>query len=97
MPSFIAMTTRLTVDKAGRIVLPKPVRDELRLGPGDTLDLVLHGDSITMRPARSRSPLQKEKGVWVYRTGHPLSASVIEETLRAVRAERVSRSLGKKQ
>ncbi len=26
---------RLTLDKAGRVVLPKPVRDELQLSPGD--------------------------------------------------------------
>jgi AbrB family looped-hinge helix DNA binding protein len=33
------MTSRLTVDKAGRVVLPKPVRDELQLSPGDSLEL----------------------------------------------------------
>ena len=34
---------RVTLDKAGRIVLPKLVRDELRLSPGDTLDLSVEG------------------------------------------------------
>jgi len=28
---------RLVLDKAGRVVLPKPLRDELQLAPGDDL------------------------------------------------------------
>jgi AbrB family looped-hinge helix DNA binding protein len=34
-----AMTTKITIDKAGRIVIPKPLRERLRLGAGDTLAL----------------------------------------------------------
>jgi AbrB family looped-hinge helix DNA binding protein len=30
------MTSKLTLDKAGRVVLPKPLRDRLQLVPGDT-------------------------------------------------------------
>lgn len=51
------MTARLTLDKAGRIVLPKPLRDELRLGPGDTLEPENAGERITLRPVRSAVPL----------------------------------------
>ena len=36
--------TFVTMDKAGRVVLPKRVRDELRLLPGDTLDLTLDSE-----------------------------------------------------
>ena len=33
------MHSRLTLDKAGRIVIPKPLREELgRIEPGDTLE-----------------------------------------------------------
>ena len=35
------MTTTLTLDKAGRVVIPKPLRDELQLGAGDSLTLAL--------------------------------------------------------
>ena len=70
--------TNLTLDKAGRIVIPKPLRDELRLGPGDALCLELEGERITLRPVRPRPPLQKEHGIWVYRSGQPSTASLAE-------------------
>lgn len=82
------MSTKVILDRAGRIVLPKAVRDELHLSPGDTLDLTLRGDEVALRPRRGARPLQKERGVWVFRTGEPLTAGEKEETLRNIRAQR---------
>ena len=89
------MTTKLSLDRAGRIVIPKPLRDELHLGPGDALQLEAEGERIILRPARGTMPLQKERGIWVYRTGQPLPASVADETLRRIREERDQQNLGK--
>jgi hypothetical protein len=33
------------------------------------------GEQITLRPVRGTGPLTKEHGVWVFRTGQPMSAS----------------------
>ena len=82
------MSSKVTLDRAGRVVLPKTLRDELRLSPGDTLDLTVKGDEVTLRPRRGATPLQKERGVWVFRTGEPLTANETEETLRNIRAQR---------
>jgi len=60
------MTNKLTLDKAGRVVLPKPVRDQMQLGPGDTLQLEYEGERITLRPVRPQTTLKKECGIWVY-------------------------------
>lgn len=60
------MTGKLTLDKAGRVVLPKPLRDRLQLAPGDTLQLEAEGERITLRPVRQNVTLKKELGVWVY-------------------------------
>jgi len=86
------MNSRVTVDRAGRVVLPKALRDEMRLSPGDTLDLTVKGDEVTLRPTRGATPLQKERGIWVFRTGKPLTAGETEETLRAIRAQRHRRN-----
>ena len=88
------MTSKLTLDKAGRVVIPKPLRDELQLGPGDTLQLESSGEQITLRPVRGTMPLQKEHGIWVYRTGNPLPESVIDNIVREIREERDQRVLG---
>jgi len=88
------MNARLTLDKAGRIVLPKPLRDQLELAAGDELELESVGEAITLRPVRGGAQLRKKQGVWVFRSGEPLSAATVEETLRQVRDERDDRNLG---
>jgi AbrB family looped-hinge helix DNA binding protein len=82
------MTNLLTVDKAGRVVLPKPVRDELQLSPGDSLELESSEDQIVLRPVRGKGPLRKKRGVWVFRTGEPLSLARVNEAIAEVRRER---------
>ena len=89
------MVAKLTLDKAGRVVLPKPLRDELQLGPGDSLELESSGEQITLRPVRGNAPLRKKRGIWVYRAGESLSKAVVQETLQRVRRERDEESLGK--
>jgi AbrB family looped-hinge helix DNA binding protein len=88
------MKSRLTLDKAGRIVIPKPLREELHLEPGDALELERAGEQITLRPVRGTGPLTKEQGVWVFRTGHPLPASATDEILQQIREEHDRANLG---
>ena len=88
------MNTRLIIDKAGRVVIPKPLRDELHLEPGDALEMQSEGEQITLRPARGTGPLTKEHGVWVFHSGQPLPASATDEMLQQIREERDSANLG---
>ena len=90
------MVAKLTVDKAGRVVLPKSVREELQLSPGDVLELESSGDQVTLRLLRGRAPLRKKRGVWVFCAGEPLSGAVVQETLRQVRREREEEILRKR-
>ena len=90
------MSTRLVIDKAGRVVIPKPLREQLQLEPGDALEMETVGEQITLRPVRGTGPLTKEHGVWVFRTGQALAASATDEVLRQIREERDVANLGKK-
>ena len=85
------MNTTITIDGAGRIVIPKALRDALGLVAGDVLALESEGERITLRPVRSGS-MRKEQGVWVFRSGNKISASETDSILEALRVQR-ARSL----
>jgi AbrB family looped-hinge helix DNA binding protein len=88
------MSTNVTLDNAGRIVIPKTLRDELGLCPGDVLALESDGERITLRPIRSGSPMSKEQGVWVFRSGRKIAASETDRVLDALREERARSARG---
>ena len=88
------MTMRITIDRAGRVVIPKVLRDKLDLAPGDTLELENAGENMTLRPLRAASPLTKEKGVWVFRSGQPLPSTATDEVIADIRHERDRQNLG---
>ena len=89
------MNTTLTIDKAGRVVLPKPVRDALQISPGDSLELESSEEHIILRPAKGRVRMYKKQGVWVLHGDAPLPAGAVEDTMRKVRREREQAILGK--
>ena len=87
------VNARATIDKAGRLVLPKSVRTALRLGPGDTLEVESEDDRIVLSPVRVRPGLVKERGVWVYRSGTPATDS-IPDLIDEQRVQRTRELLG---
>ena len=88
------MNATLCIDKAGRLVLPKPVREQLQLAAGDSLEMQSSEDQIILRPVRGAGTMRKEQGIWVLRTGQRLSAEVVNRTLRQVRNARGHVDLG---
>lgn len=91
------MSTRLIIDKAGRVVIPKPLREELQLEAGDVLEMESAGERITLRPVRGTGPLTKEDGVWVFHSGQPLPASATDDMLDLIRKERDVVNLGNRE
>jgi AbrB family looped-hinge helix DNA binding protein len=70
------------------VVIPKSLRDELHLEPGDQLELESEGERVTLRPIRAGLPLGKEHGVWVFRGSKKISASTTDKVLTHLRGER---------
>ena len=70
------MNAKVTLDRAGRLVLPKSIREALRIGPGDTLEIECDDDRLVISPVRLRPGLQREQGIWVYRSGSSTTASI---------------------
>jgi len=56
----------LKIDGAGRIVLPKRVRDRFRLTPGATLELEERPEVLILRPVEQSPSIVRRDGLWVY-------------------------------
>jgi AbrB family looped-hinge helix DNA binding protein len=53
------------IDQAGRVVLPKPIRDALGLLPGTRVDISPYGAGAQILPAGRTARLVEEDGVLV--------------------------------
>ena len=66
----------LKVDKAGRVILPKPVRDRLGLQAGSDLEVAETPDGLLLKPANRKPSLVRKGSFWVHMgeipTGHDL-------------------------
>lgn len=56
MVILIGMTHR--IGPKGQVVIPKELRDELGIEPGDEVSFWLHDDHVAVRPADHRRPLR---------------------------------------
>jgi AbrB family looped-hinge helix DNA binding protein len=56
------MNSRLTIDRAGRVVIPKTLREELRLEPGDSFEMESIGERDYV--ASSQGHGSGDEGTW---------------------------------
>ena len=81
-----------TIDRFGRVVIPKRVREALGLVAGKPLVIEKQGGGILLRPAREGAPLKHRGRVLIFTgqvTGEPGSL------VRRVREERVQKLEGR--
>lgn len=81
-----AMT--LKVDKFGRIILPKPVRDRLNLREGAELHLVENEGGFTLTLIGRKPSMILKNGVWVH-FGRLPSEAKWETLVDEAREERI--------
>jgi len=60
------MKSTVTIDKAGRMVLPQGVRKQFGLHAGSKLDLKVTSDAIVLYSAEKKAALSKEQGLYVH-------------------------------
>ena len=83
----------LTLDKAGRIVLPKPVRDRFRLHAGSDLQLELSAEGILLRPLERRASLIQKEGLLLH-CGEALNRFAWDRLVEDHREERIQELTG---
>ena len=74
-----------TLDRFGRVVIPKSVRDDLGLKPGETLSVEEREGGVVLRPLREKSCLAYKGHVLV------LTGETLEDTTDIVRQHRDER------
>jgi AbrB family looped-hinge helix DNA binding protein len=56
----------LKIDKAGRVILPKPLRDRLGLHAGSDLEIQETPEGVVLKPADRRPSLIRKGSFWVH-------------------------------
>jgi AbrB family looped-hinge helix DNA binding protein len=65
------------IDQAGRIVLPKPIRDALGLLPGTKVDITPYGAGAQLLPAGRTARLVEEDGGLVADAETPVDDGIV--------------------
>ena len=85
---------KTTLDRFGRVVVPKDIRAKLGLKPGAEIEIDEHGNEIVLKPVEHETPLKLEEGVLVF-TG--TATGDLMEAIRTHREERLTKvASGKK-
>jgi AbrB family looped-hinge helix DNA binding protein len=79
---------RTTIDSAGRLVVPKAIRDELGLTGGQAIEVEARDGSLVIEPAPTPMRLDRRGSRVTAVPDHPLpplSANLVRDTLERVR------------
>ena len=76
-----------TIDKAGRLVIPKSLREQAGLSPGTRLEINYRDGRFEIEPVVAEAEIVRDGPVWAVRIpGAPtLTLELANETLRQIR------------
>ena len=81
----------ITIDRAGRIVVPKQLRDQFNLTAGTELEIEAVGDGLKLRKVGTEPSLVRKHGILVHHGSARVSID-IGEFIRAERNVRIQRA-----
>lgn len=76
------------MDKAGRIVVPKPLRERLGFRPDTELEMVEQPDGVLLKRVAQRPSMVMVDGLWVHQ-GTPEPVANWNRVLKDLREERI--------
>ena len=83
----------LRIDKAGRVILPKPVRDRLGLCAGSDLEIQETPEGVVLKPVDRKPSLVRKGTFWVH-TGEIPPGYDILKAIDEDREERMRKAWG---
>jgi AbrB family looped-hinge helix DNA binding protein len=81
------------IDKAGRVILPKPLRDRLGLRAGSDLEIQETAEGVVLKPIERQPSMIKKHGLWVH-TGKVPPGFDIVQAIHDDREERIRKLAG---
>jgi AbrB family looped-hinge helix DNA binding protein len=79
----------LKIDKSGRIVVPKALRERLGFKPDSELEAIEQPDGVLLKRVEERPSMIKVDGLWVHQ-GNLQQGANWERVLEEVREERIA-------
>ena len=83
----------LKIDEAGRVALPKQVRDRLGLREGGDLEMMETAEGVELKPSESSPSMIKKGSFWVH-TGKIPPGYDILNAVNEDREDRIRKILG---
>ena len=81
------MSSQTTLDRFGRVLIPKDVRSEIGISPGDQLEIEAHDEGLLLKPIHGDPHVTNKEGVLVF-SGKP-TADIVQAVNRH-REERIN-------
>ena len=80
----------VAIDKAGRVVIPKEIREELAIAPGEKLRLSIQGDVVTLSPKKGGAGFFRRKNALVFSAAADdlLEREAVDDILSDLRQDR---------
>jgi AbrB family looped-hinge helix DNA binding protein len=94
MVSAIVNGMILTIDKAGRVILPKPLRDRLGLRGGSALEMEETAEGVLLKPAGHKPSLVRQ-GRFLVHTGQLPRGCDLTAAINDDRGERARKIWGR--
>ena len=79
---------KFRIDKVGRIVVPKPLRERLGFRPDTELEAIEQPEGVLFKRVHQQPSMRKVDGLWVHQ-GSPEPGANWEHILEAVREDRI--------
>ncbi len=79
---------KATIDKVGRLVIPRPLRERIGLAGGGTVEIEIEGSGLRIRPVVGKQLREEGDLLVIPRTGASIDDTVVRELIDADRYQR---------
>jgi AbrB family looped-hinge helix DNA binding protein len=86
---------KTTIDRAGRVVIPKALRDRAGLKPGMEIDVKFQDGNIEISPPPPQGRLVRRDGMLLWDPGPDAPPFDVQEAIDKVRQERDDEIMGR--